>query len=144
MEYQDRQAFALVMETLAIAFKTELTEARLSIYWEDLEDFPLDAVVYACRMHRRDAEKFPVPKELRALASAYQAEQRLQAQSQSDAAYAKWFRERTALIDAATDTGTPPPRDEIPPEARAMLDRLYRSAPPMRSIPPLHQDKETH
>jgi hypothetical protein len=99
MNAQDQSSFVNALEPLAIIFKTELTELRLMIFWEDLIDLPIDAVEYACRMHRRDELKFPVPAELRTLAKAYQHEKRLRMKAQEATERDAWFAKRAAIID---------------------------------------------
>jgi hypothetical protein len=56
------------LEPLAVAFKTELSEARLQAYWAALADVELAAFQYACARALKEKKFFPVPATLRELA----------------------------------------------------------------------------
>jgi hypothetical protein len=71
MTPQQKQEFVIAIEPLAIAFKTELSEARLHVYWMALHDVGLEAFQYACAEALRIEKFFPVPATLREYAETF-------------------------------------------------------------------------
>ncbi len=67
MTNQDRPNFLAALNAMAIAFTIELSPERIDVYWGDLKDLPLGAVVKACEHLRRSSVHFPRIAEIRNL-----------------------------------------------------------------------------
>lgn len=127
MNDADMKRFFQALDTLGEFFADTLTPLRQRVYWNIFQAVDIEAWESACMqaMATETFHKVPLPAVLMAHVHAYLAEQRANAQTHAQTALGQWYAKRVALIDAAEETGIPPPRDEIPPEARAMLDRLF-------------------
>lgn len=77
---------------LAEYFRTTLTPMQLSMYAEDLEDLPLEAIGQAMRQIRRNAsERFmPMPSQIRELVSGNARDEALEASNRILEAMAKY------------------------------------------------------
>jgi hypothetical protein len=64
---KDSRAFGGLMAGLGEAFNEPVSEARVAIYFEALEDLPIDALQSAARAYAKTGRFFPKPVELRDL-----------------------------------------------------------------------------
>ncbi len=67
MSKPDKQRFSDLMDDLGVIYDREVSVTLKRLYWEDLGQFPLDAIEAACQAHRRDRDRgrfFPKPADL--------------------------------------------------------------------------------
>lgn len=67
MDNVDKTRFVQAFMAMAEIYNRELTSSLMTMYFEDLMDFSIDAVLEALRGHRRDPERgqfFPKPADL--------------------------------------------------------------------------------
>lgn len=61
----DRQRFSAMMFMLAEIFKESLSEPRIDVYWDILEEYPIDDILKAAKMilQTKTIKVFPLPAE---------------------------------------------------------------------------------
>ena len=67
MSTADKQRFSDLLDDLGVIYDREVSVTLKRLYWEDLGQYPLDAIAAACQAHRRDPERgrfFPKPADL--------------------------------------------------------------------------------
>lgn len=67
MSKPDKQRFSEAMDALGVIYDKEISVDMKSLYWEDLENYPIAAIEAACKAHRRDRDRgrfFPKPADL--------------------------------------------------------------------------------
>lgn len=67
MSKPDKQRFSDLMDDLGVIYDREVSVTLKRLYWEDLGQFPVDAIEAACQSHRRDRDRgrfFPKPADL--------------------------------------------------------------------------------
>ena len=60
----DKKRFASSLGKSAIAFSKGLTQEHITVLWEILIDYEIDAVEIAVSQHMRTGHKFPVPADI--------------------------------------------------------------------------------
>lgn len=71
MKDQDKQMFAVLMNGLGAAFRTDTSKATMAVYFQYLSDYSIEAVRHAVDQTIKNGERFPVVKTLREFANAY-------------------------------------------------------------------------
>jgi hypothetical protein len=74
MKPDDRKAFLPLFNTLASAFRVELSPSLIQAYWQALSDLPLESVEAAIDSAMRSCRFMPVPADLRSMAGEMPAD----------------------------------------------------------------------
>lgn len=67
MSKPDKQRFSEAMDDLGVIYDKDISVAMKRIYWDDLGQFPIDALEAAIKAHRRDSDRgrfFPRPADI--------------------------------------------------------------------------------
>lgn len=67
MSKPDKQRFSEAMDDLGVIYDKDISVTMKRIYWDDLGQFPIDALEAAIKAHRRDSDRgrfFPRPADI--------------------------------------------------------------------------------
>jgi hypothetical protein len=76
MNRSEKPKFAILVESLAAAFRVDVTEALLEGYWMALDDLELNSVGAGAKRALRECRFMPTANELRSLSGEVRAEHR--------------------------------------------------------------------